>query len=65
MSQEYDDELLDLVKQKKIYPYEYISDFERFEGGFPSINKFYSSFTGKNLMTKTTYKLIKFGINLR
>ena len=30
-SQEFDNNILDLVKQKRFYPYEYISDFEKFE----------------------------------
>ena len=30
LSQETDNNLLDLVKQKQFYPYEYMSDFEKF-----------------------------------
>ena len=47
MSQEFDNKVLDLVKQKGLYPYEYMSNFEKFEEEFPSKGKFYSSLTGK------------------
>ena len=30
-SQEFDNNILDLVKQKGFYPYEYTSDFEKFK----------------------------------
>ena len=30
LSQEFDNNVLDLVKQKGFYPYEYMSDFEKF-----------------------------------
>ena len=42
LRQECNSKLLDLVKQKGFYPYEYISDFERFEEGLPSKDKIYS-----------------------
>ena len=47
LSQEFDNKVLDLVKQKGLYPYEYMSDFEKFEEELPSKGKFYSSLTGK------------------
>ena len=31
LSQEFDNNVLDLFKQKGFYPYEYISDFEKFK----------------------------------
>ena len=31
LSQEFDNNVLDLVKQKGFYPYEYMSDFEKFK----------------------------------
>ena len=31
LSQEFDNDILDLVKQKGFYPYEYMSDFEKFK----------------------------------
>ena len=42
MSQEFDNNILDLVKQKGFYPYECITDFEKFEEEFSSKEKFYS-----------------------
>ena len=29
LSQEFDNNVLDIVKQKRFYPYEYMSDFEK------------------------------------
>ena len=42
LSQEFDNNVLDLVKQKGFYPYEYINDFEKFKEKLPSKEKFYS-----------------------
>ena len=36
LSQEFDNNILDLVKQKGFYPYEYMSDFEKFKEQLPS-----------------------------
>ena len=36
LSQEFDNNVLDLVKQKGFYPYEYMSDFEKFKEDLPS-----------------------------
>ena len=46
-SQEFDNNVLDPVKQKRFYPYEYMSDFEKFKKQLRSKEKFYSSVTGK------------------
>ena len=48
-SQEYDNNVLDLVKQKGFYSYEYMNDFETFIEQLPSKEKFYSSLTGKTI----------------
>ena len=48
LSQESDNNVSDLVKQKRLYPYEYMSDFEKFKEELPSKEKFYSSLTGEN-----------------
>ena len=55
MSQEFDNNVLDLVKQKGLYPYEYMTDKE----------KFYSLLTCKKLVTKNTIMLLRFGTNLK
>ena len=49
LSQEFDNNILDLdlVKQKRFYPYEYMSDFENFKEELPSKKKLYNSLTGK------------------
>ena len=41
-SQESDNNVLDLVKQKRFYPYEYMSDFKKFKKGLPRKENFYS-----------------------
>ena len=52
MSQELHDGVLDLIKQKELYPYEYMSDFEKFKEESPSKDRFYCSLKGKE---KTIY----------
>ena len=39
-SQEFDNNALDLVKRKVFYPYEYMSDFEKFKEELPGKKKF-------------------------
>ena len=46
-SQVSDSEVLDLVKQKRFYPYEYMWDFGKFNEPLPSENDFYSSLSDK------------------
>ena len=43
LSLEFDNSVLDLVKQKGFYPNEYMSDFEKFKEDLPSKEKFCSS----------------------
>ena len=45
LSQELDNNVLDLVKQKRFYPYEYIRDFEKFREVLPRKERFYCSLT--------------------
>ena len=47
LSQEFNRNKLDLVKQKGFYPYEYMTDFEKFKEKLPSKEKLSSSLTGK------------------
>ena len=42
LSQEFDNNVLDLVKQKGFYPYEHVSHFEKFKEKFPNKEKFFS-----------------------
>ena len=45
---EFDSNVLDLDKQKGLYPCEYMSDFEKFKEQLSSKKKCYCSLTGKN-----------------
>ena len=47
LSQQFDNNVLDLVKQKGFYPCEYMSDFEKFKEELPSKERFYSSSTDR------------------
>ena len=47
LSQEFDIKVLNLLKQKGFYPYEYMSGFEKIKEELPSKKEFYSSLTGK------------------
>ena len=52
MSQEFDNNILDLVNQKEFYPHEDMSDFERIKEELSSKEKFYSSLTDRNITDK-------------
>ena len=52
LSQEFDDNILDLVKQKGFYLYEYMSDFEKFKEELSSKERFYNSWTDRKISDK-------------
>ena len=52
MSHEFYKDKLGLVKQKGFYPYEYMTDSEKFKEKLPSKEKFYSSFTNTKINDK-------------
>ena len=52
LSQEFDNNVLDLVQLKGLYPYGYLSNFENFKEEFPSKEKFYSSLTNGKISDK-------------
>ena len=52
MSQEFDNNVSDLVKQKGFYPYGYMADFIKFKGRLPSKEKFCSSLNAKKISNK-------------
>ena len=52
LSQEFNKNKVDLVKQKGFYLYEYMTDFEKFKEQLPSKEKFYGSLTGKKISGK-------------
>ena len=47
MSHKFEYKVLDLVKQRGVYSYEYMSDFDMFKERLPKKERFYSSLTGK------------------
>ena len=47
LSQEFNNNVLDLVKQNGFYPYEYMSDFDKFKEELSSREKFNSLLAGK------------------
>ena len=51
LSNEFDNNVLDLVKQKEFYPYEDMSNFEKFKEESPSKETFYSLLKSKKLVT--------------
>ena len=52
LSQEFDNNVLDLVKQKEFYPCKYMSDFEKFKEELRSKEKFCSSLTDRKIIDK-------------
>ena len=52
LSQEFDNDVLDLVTQKVFYLYEYMSDFEKFKEELPHKGKLYSSLTDRKIAKK-------------
>ena len=62
LSQEFDNNVLDILKQKCFYSDEYVSDFERFKEELP--RKFYSLLTGKKLVAKNMNMFLRFRTNL-
>ena len=47
-----DNNVFNLVKEKRLYPYEYMTDFEKFKEELPSKEKFYSSITHRKVSDK-------------
>ena len=65
LSQKFDNNVLDLVNQKGFYPYQYMSDFEKFKEKFLSKERFSSSLIGKKLIAKNINMFLMFGTNLK
>ena len=59
LSQEFDSNVLDLLKQKRFYPYEYKSSFETFKEQYSSKDMFYSSLRGKKSTDKEYEHVLK------
>ena len=58
LSQEFDNTVLDLIKQKGFYR-EYMTNFEKFKEQLPSKEKFYSLSTGKKISNKEYDHVLK------
>ena len=52
LSQEFNNNVLDLVKQKRFYPYEYMHDFEKFKEKLTCKEKFYNSLIDRKISDK-------------
>ena len=50
LGQEFDNNILDLVKHKESYPYGYMSDFEKFKEELPSKEKFCGLLTDRKII---------------
>ena len=59
LSQEFDINVLDLVKQKGFYQCEYMSDFEKFKEELSSEEKFHSSLADKKISDKEYEHILK------
>ena len=59
LSQEFDNNVLYLVKQKWFYPYEYMSNFEKVSWTVTKQRKFYSSLTSKKINHKEYKHIFK------
>ena len=59
LSQEFDSKVLDLVQEKGLYPYEYVSNFKNFKEELPSKERFYSLFTGEKNSHKEYEHVLK------
>ena len=52
LNQEFGNNVLDLVKQKGFYSYQYMNDFEKFKEELPNKEKFWNSVTDKKIGDK-------------
>ena len=59
MSQDFDNNVLDLVKQEGFYLYDYMSDFERSKEQLSRKEKFYNLLTGKKNIDKKYDDVLK------
>ena len=59
MSQNVDNKVLDLLMQKGLKPYEYMSGFDMFKERLSGKEQFYSSLTGKKISDKKYEHVLK------
>ena len=65
LCQEFDNNVSDIVNQKRFYPYEYMSDFQKFREELPGKERFYSSLTDRKISDKEYNMFLMFSINLK
>lgn len=65
LSQKFDRKVLDLVKQKRFYSYEYMCNFEKFNETPSSNNDFYSSLSGEEISNKEFQHFLRVWRNLK
>ena len=65
LSNKFHTNALDLVKQKRFYPYEYMSGFENCEYEIKNKEKFHSSLTGKKLAIKNMNMYLSFRVHFK
>ena len=65
LSQEFDNNVLELVKQKRFSPYQYMSDFEKFKQELSRKEKFDSFLKGEKLLAKNMNMFVRFGANFK
>ena len=65
LSQKFDRKVLDLVKQKRFYSYEYMCNFEKFNETPSSNNDFYSSLSGEEISNKEFQHFLRVWSNLK
>ena len=58
LNQEFDNNVLDLVKQKGFHPYDCMTDFKKFNNNYQAKN-IYSSLTGKKFSNKGYHHVYK------
>ena len=58
-NQEFDSQMLDLVKQKSFYPHEWMYDFEKFKKKMLGKNKFYSLLSCQGISDKVHQHVLK------
>ena len=65
MSQKFDNNVLDIVKEKVSYPYKYMNHFEKSKEELPSKKKFIVPWSTEKWLTKNMNMPFIFGINLK
>ena len=64
LSQKIDNSVLNLIKQKGVYPNEYMRYFEKFKEGLPTKKIFIAPSPAEKLLPKNLNMFLKFGINV-